>query len=373
LAEGVNTGKIFKENDMKRIGVLILVILFSFGTVALMSGCLDGDGDGDGNGDVDPVDTTLPTSTPSYAGSGDAAFLDTTIALEAIALPSLLASFAEFLMDANPLEVIWDTTDTIAGADTGFVTSWYYQYESESDTLDTYREIWELVFEDYADSAGSFYGITAADGTIWQEYREEEMYDGGEVAPAGTGTLIGDYMLGHVDYDSFSFATSVENVEISGYMTMTEENDYSVGATPDWEYNYMSDIAMAAYPDTTYIGMLGADSTLAWNGSVTSWVAVGTLCLDGVGADPFGGCFDFDLDIFWAENSEGDFPTTMPPDGGMMEISSSAYGETAISASALYAFDSSPSTPGCFELSVDLNGDGDYIDKGEWDAVEFCP
>jgi hypothetical protein len=135
----------------------------------------------------------------------------------------------------------------------------------------------------------------------------------------------------------------------------------------------MSDIAMADYSGTpVYLGMLGADSTLAWNGSVTSWVAVGTFCLDGeIPELPFVGCFDLDADYFWAENGNGEMVTDFPA-GGTMEISASAYGDTAISASALYAFGVSPTTPECFELSVDLNGDGDYIDKDEWDAVEIC-
>jgi hypothetical protein len=295
-------GKFIKESDMKKFGVLLLAFIVCFGLVAVMSGCWGSDDDDDnGNGvvvDEDPVDTALPQSTPAYAGTNSAAPLDTTVAKQAIELPWLIVDISEEIMDVwdiASLAVVLDTTQTFAGADTGTITIWDYIYESESDTLDTHRVITEWAADGYADSAGTYNDIMAADGTLWMETRDEQMYDGEAVEPAGVGTMTGEYYLDHTDFDSFALSTDTEDGEASGYMTMTEDYDYSVGDTVLWEMGYLADVAMADYSGTmVYAGILGASSTVAYDGSETSWVAVGTICLDDGDEEmvPFDGCYD---------------------------------------------------------------------------------
>jgi hypothetical protein len=344
---------------MKRIGVLILVILFSFGTVALMSGCLNGDGDGDGNG----LDDALPQSTPDYAGSSNPAVIDSSTAVDFLQLPAGFESITEIISDLNFLAVM-ETTEVIEGNISGTATFWAYMDTLISDTLDSWRFIESITFENFADTTE---GTLVASGRVWFEGRYEVTYDGEEIVAEGVGAMLTSSELFHMDFDAFSYSTDTANEERSGYMTMGFNESY-VDST--WDMAYAADIAMADYAGTpAYLGILGADSTLAWDGSTTDFTANGTICAEGNLDYPVLGCVVFSIDYFWAENTDGEMGTTFPA-GGAMEIS--AYAGTALDASALFAFASSASDPTCFDLSVDANGDGDYVDKGDLDAVEVC-
>lgn len=343
---------------MKRFGVLIFILMICFGVVTVMSGCF-GDDDDNGNG----VSDELPQSTSSYAGSSNPALIDSSTAVDFLQLPAGFESITEIISSLDFLAVM-ETTEVIEGNISGTATFWGYMDTLISDTLDSGRFIESITFEDFADTTE---GTLVASGRVWFEGRYEVTYDGEPVEAEGVGSMLTSSELLHMDFDAFSYSTDTANEERSGYMTM-EENESYVDST--WDMTYTADVAMADYAGTpAYVGIFGADSTLAWEGSTTDFIATGTICAEGNLDFPVLGCVAFSIDYFWAENTEGDMGTTFPA-GGAMEIS--AYAGTTLEATALFEFASSASDPNCFLLYVDSDASGSYTGPGDLDGEEKC-
>ena len=328
---------------MRKFGICALVVMVSLGVVVLLGGCGGGSSDG------------LPKSSSSYAGSNNPAVIDSTTAAQYFELPSgLIEILGELsLFEAEPAAVLYDETDTIEGSGGGTLTIWERAEETETSTSYFAKEQLRYTFDNYVDDGEQFYGVKLGSGSAYLMDQFRVTFPEEPVEPLGPEYYTWDE-LQHQNFSAFYFSDEVDEQERSGWMTM-EFNE----VVPLWDAQLGADISLTDYQYDFTIGLLGAEGGMSWDGDYTTYAASGTICMEGEGAPEAIGCFDFDFNFRWDQDTGGDIIPVYPVDG-YMEITNT------LDASVMFEFGYTTTSP-CPLVSLDADGDGVY----EW-SEQYC-
>ena len=327
---------------MKKAGILMLVVLISLGIIVVMGGCGGGGS------------SSLPKSSPSYAGSNLPAVIDSTTVADFFMVPWDL----EGVMEEVSLDEVVDSEEgTVYGSYNGSYTYWYKAEEWITDTKDSFRLRIEETFDDYWDDGTTLEGLYRADGGLYMEETGEIRYSG-ELTPEGIGEELGMSMMYHQNFSDLYFSDESNEQERSGWSTVEANAEDELFIGP-WDFGLGADIAFYDYDEDFFLALLDAEADLAWDGTFTTYVGEGTVCVEGNAEYPVIGCFDVAFDMTWDENGEG-APVEDYPIDGWMEVST-------LGASAMFAYGTSPSDETCVTISVDENGDEVY----DW-VAELC-
>lgn len=347
---------IFRERRwvMKKMWVSLLVVMISLGLVVVMGGCGGGNGDDDG-------EEALPKDSPEYFGDQDPAVFDTMTAMYYVMIPWQITEFVDeiSLLDAEPDEVIYDSTQTIQGSIDGTLTIRERREETETSESVSSKDEMEIIFSNYLDDGTTFEGVLAGEGSAYFQEKEEATFP--EMFTVDYLTLS---YLAHQNYSAFYFSDATDEEERSGWATIEyyREND---GDIYPWSMDFSCDIALADYVLGTYMGAFDAQAHLAWGGSYTTYSGQATFCLEDDPAYPIDGCMDVTFDFRWLGNGDGQPVYDYPYDG------TAEYSNT-LGASVMFEFGSSASNPSCLLLSLDADGDGSYAGTDDWDQMEIC-
>ena len=326
---------------MKKAGILMFVVLISLGVIMVMGGCGGGS-------------SSLPKSSPSYAGSNLPAVIDTTTAVNFFMVPWDLKGLME---EVSLDEVVDSEVGTVEGSYDGTYSYWYKAEEWITDTKDSYRLRIEETFDEYWDDGTTLEGLYRADGGLYMEETGEIRYSG-ELSPEGLGEELGMSMMYHENYSALYFSDNDNEQERSGWSTVETNAEDELFIGP-WDISFGADVAFFDYDDEFYLGLLGAEADMAWDGTYTTYSGQGTVCVEGEAEYEVIGCFDVAFNMKWDENGEGG-PVEDYPVDGWTEVST-------MSASALFSYGTSPSDLSCVTIEVDANGDEVY----EW-SDEIC-
>ena len=336
-----------KEGEMKKFGVSMLVALVALGLVVMFAGCGGDD------------DRGLPRSEAVFEGGDSPAVIDSTTR-------ETYEDLGEKLGDLMG-QLIWDDyeynygyEETLEGSEGGTYRFWYDFKETYTDARDTWKFEMEEEFNDWVDN-GEQINILAGDGKFYHQYDYEQTYTGTEgengVVPEGTGEWVTYNGIWHENFASFYESGVDFEWARSGWAT--EEESWEAGELTDlWDIRMRADIAYNDLYNEAFLALLDFDSTLAWDGSVTTLVGSGTLCDDGYGT--FDGCFDFAVDVEWDVYGDGVMPEGMPA-SGIVEVSSE-------SGAAMYTY--GEPLAGCYTYTVDSDLDGEFDDY-EYEYCEF--
>ena len=298
---------------MRKLGIFTLILMVGAGMLA-MGACGGGGSDGDG----------LPRSSPAYAGSSMPAMVDSTTYWSHDGLYGDMESWiGDFtggvkLGDDPPSgSDPYSGTSTVTGSISGTYVEAWSGVESWTPTTSSDVGQYKGTYSDYADSGDQPPYVLKGSGSWEHRYDQQDLYDGVE-GPQGIGTLLSDSYMAHFNYAAFAESTSGTDDNYSGYLTRTTSNGYGDDST--WSETEVANIARNNLTSGTHVGLLNYSSTEAWDGSFSTFVGSGTLCLDG--EEPFEGCLDFDIDLSWDWDISTCYICSYP-DSGTMTVSPS--------------------------------------------------
>jgi len=340
---------------MRKFGIGTLVLVLGVGMI-ILAGCGGSDGGAAGG---------LPQSAASYMGSNMPANIDSNTGSNYSNFYNQVLNQGGVVRtnDSGSQEIL--INEAKEGDISGTYTFTHSMDLTYGPTGGSHTGITTVMYDNWEDSGNEDPHIVRGSGSFFHQLVERQNYDGVEpdsvepegLARAGSSSGIGTYLGSEaMIYENYSdFAQSSADPYPNGDFPFDELTagwaswNYSEsGKTGVWSRNLDANIAYNNFYDEEYSALLNATATAGYDGSVTTLVAAGRFCEEGIG---IGGCLDYEIDLQW-DGDEDPAQTDVMPDDGTINIST-------VDAKAMFDF-SYTSDPLCYLLSVDADNDSAY-------------
>ena len=283
---------------MRKLGMCTLILMVGVGMI-VMGGCSDSDSA-----------TSLPQSAASYMGSNMPANIDSNTGSNYYDLYKdvLNPGSLEPANDSGSMQM--SSNVTVEGDIGGTYTYTWSNNMTWGPTGSTYTFSHTFVYDNWENSGDGEPNYTMrGSGSEFFKQTQNEKFDGvvsEEPVPeqngGGIGTYLGRDEMTYVNFSDFAESTSDMDPYMDPFDKLntgwaSQKSSY-LESPREWSENQDANIAYNNFTDEGYSGLLNSTAAAGYDGSVTTLMAAGGLCEEGI---PFGieGCLDYEMDLLW--------------------------------------------------------------------------